>query len=120
MTKTILIVDDEADIRQTLKDIAEAKGCVVHEADNGEHALKKAKSVSVDLILLDVMMPGLKTKDILEQLRANEKTKKTPVVLVTVMRFGEEELKELLSSTNVVNYVAKPFDVQKIMSILPD
>lgn len=76
----ILVVDDEDRIRRLLKMYLEREHYIVEEAENGEIALQLAKEQDYDLILLDLMMPGMDGIEVLQQLR---KEKATPVAILT-------------------------------------
>jgi len=114
----LLIVDDEPDIRTTLRNIAETVDIQIEEAVDGKDGVAKAKKFLPDLIFLDVMMPGLKTKEILELLKADTSTAKIPVVLITVMRFSDKELKAMLETTQIVNYIPKPFEIDSVIDTI--
>jgi two-component system, OmpR family, alkaline phosphatase synthesis response regulator PhoP len=109
MTK-IMIVDDNKDIVQTIKAIMEKEGFNTDIANNGEEFLRKVKIFQPDLVLLDVMMPGLTTKAILDSLK-EKGLGDLKIILVTGVRFAEDEKNELVSKFKIVDYVTKPFDV---------
>jgi len=111
----IMIVDDNKDIAQTLKDIMEMENHRTELAFNGEEFLDKVDSLKPDLVLLDVMMPGLKTKDILAKLKEKE-LGNLKIILVTVVRFSEQEQKTLMKEFNIKGYVTKPFDVPDLVN----
>ncbi|MGB7813930.1 MAG: response regulator, partial [Polyangia bacterium] len=69
MTATILIVDDEKNIRRTVRMVLEGEGYTVEEAASGEEALARLPDVVPDLILLDVQLPGISGLDLLESLK---------------------------------------------------
>jgi CheY-like chemotaxis protein len=107
--KKVMIVDDERNLRELISAILEPEGYEVIQAEDGEDALEKLKTIRPDLILLDMMMPGMSGREVCEKIRANEKTKDLKVVFLTVARFselGKEELKRL----KVLDYITKPFD----------
>ena len=87
---------------------------VTETAFNGEEFLNKVEKTKPDIVLLDVMMPGLKTKEILAKLK-EKGLGNLKIILVTVVRFSEEERKVLTSEYNIRDYVTKPFDVPDIM-----
>ena len=111
----IMIVDDNPDISATLKTIMEIDNHVTETAFNGEDFLNKVEKAKPDIVLLDVMMPGLKTKEILAKLKEKD-LGNLKIILVTVVRFSEEERKVLMSEYNIRDYVTKPFDVPDIMN----
>ncbi len=82
-TATILVVDDEKDLRDALTTSLTAAGFSVVTAENGEEGLAKAKSESPDLILLDIIMPKVNGHQMLRNLRKESWGKKVPVLLLT-------------------------------------
>ncbi len=107
MTK-IMVVDDEPDLREMINLMMKKEGYETETAENGEDFLNKIDTYQPEIVTLDVMMPGLTTKEILEKL--NEKVTKPKIILLTVVRFSEEEKEKILEMGNVVDYVTKPFD----------
>lgn len=103
---TILVVDDTADnlslMSALLKDLY-----IVKVANNGEKALKYAQSGSpLDLILLDIMMPGLSGYDVMRELKANPVTRTIPVIFLTAMSASEDEKAGL--EMGAADYLSKP------------
>ena len=80
---TILVVDDEKDLRDALEASLTGAGFIVVTAENGEEGLKKAKSETPDLILLDIIMPKVNGHQMLRELRREPWGKKVPVLLLT-------------------------------------
>lgn|SRR5574341_128933 len=111
----IMIVDDNRDIAETLKTIMKIEKHETEIAYNGEEFLNKVETVKPDLVLLDVMMPGLKTKEILTKLK-EKRLENLKIMLVTVVRFSEEEKKFLMEQFKIRDYVTKPFDVPELVN----
>jgi DNA-binding response OmpR family regulator len=109
MTKTIMIVDDELHMVELEKAILEAEGFKTITALNGNDALKLLEKHKPDLVILDMMMPGMSGREVCEKIRKNPKTKNLKIIFVTVARFSEIG-KDLLKNMNVSDYVTKPFD----------
>ncbi len=109
MVKTIMIVDDEPDIRETVKTVLEKNGYKVVTAENGDDCLKKLKESKPDLILMDIMMPGTPVKDVVPQI------KNTKIAYLSVVRTGEAEKEELLKEKNIVDFIQKPFDINNLL-----
>ncbi len=109
MAKTIMVVDDEADIRETVKTILEKNGYKVVTAVNGDDCLRKLPKQKVDLILMDIMMPGTPVRDVVPQI------KNTKIVYLSVVRISEAEKEDLMKSKNIVDYIQKPFDVDGLL-----
>ncbi|MBU0497604.1 MAG: response regulator [Candidatus Thermoplasmatota archaeon] len=112
MTK-IMIVDDEPDLREMLNLMMNKEGYDTEIAQNGAEFLNKVEQFHPDIVTLDVMMPGLTTKEILEKLRTKEVNPK--IVLLTVIQFSEEEKKKLKQMGNVVQYITKPFELDELL-----
>ena len=109
MAKTIMVVDDETDMRETLSSVLKKAGFSVITAVNGDDCLEKLKKAKPDLILLDIMMPGLSSRSLVE------KVGKVKVVYVSVVRLAEAEKGELLKKKNIVAFIEKPFDVDELV-----
>ncbi|MBE3122442.1 MAG: response regulator [Thermoplasmata archaeon] len=105
----ILIVDDEPDFREMLDLMLRKEGFETAIAENGEDFLNKIDDFQPDLVTLDVMMPGLTTEEILEKII--KKKCKPKIILLTVVRYSEEALEEILKKSNIVAYIDKPFDL---------
>jgi DNA-binding response OmpR family regulator len=103
----ILNVDDEEDIRISVKTVLEDAGFEVSSAINGKECLEILPKVQPDLILLDVLMPGLTTKDILTEIK--KRKIKTPVIFLTVVKLSEATKKSVVKGA-MVDYIEKPFD----------
>lgn len=105
----IMIVDDEESLLELLEAILETEHYEVVTASSGEECLRKLKTVKPDLVLLDMMMPGMSGRETCERIRADPKTKGLKVAFVTVAKFSEAG-KEKLNDMKVADYITKPFD----------
>lgn len=112
MTK-IMVVDDEPDLREMIDIMMTKEGFETEVAEDGSEFLNKIDEFDPDIVTLDVMMPGLTTKEILGKLKNMKSNPK--IILLTVVRFSEEEKKKLLKMNNVVDYVTKPFEFDDLM-----
>lgn len=119
--KKIMIVDDEESLVELVKALLEREGFEVIEAYNGKECLEKLKSIKPDLILLDLMMPGMSGREVLEKIRKNPKTKDLKVAFLTVAHFSEIG-KKVCEDLKVCAYITKPFDnkelVQKVKELV--
>lgn len=109
MAKTVLLVDDEPHILELEKAILESEGFKTELASNGDEALQKLKSFKPDVVILDMMMPGMSGREVCENIRKDPNTKDLKVIFVTVARFSEVG-KEKLTEMKVTDYITKPFD----------
>lgn len=108
--KNILIVDDEADIRNLIRKYAEFEGYYVDEASNGLEAIDKVRSFTYDLIILDVMMDGLNG---FETCRAIRKEYDTPIIMLTAKTQNQDKYQGF--DLGVDDYVTKPFSPKELM-----
>ncbi len=113
MSQQILIVEDEADIRELLRFNLEREGFSVLEAADGNEGLKLARHHLPDLMLLDVMLPGLDGFEVCRRLGAQSETAHIPVLMLTAK--GEEMDRVVGLSLGADDYVVKPFSVRELM-----
>jgi two-component system response regulator VicR len=109
----VMIVDDNKDIAHTLEAIMRREGYETDIAYDGAEFLDKVDNANPDLVLLDIMMPGLTTRDILMRLK-EKKLNSIRIILVTAVRLTEEERDSLVSEPVIKDYVTKPFNVYDI------
>ena len=114
MTKKILVVDDEPDIRTSIKTILEKEGYTVFEAANGRITLNLLKKEKFDLIILDVMMPEMSGWDVFKEILKTKKEYKGKIMFLTVVKISEERKKELIKE-GAVDYITKPFDIDVLV-----
>ena len=114
MSKLILVVDDEEDLVTTLEYNLQREAYLTRTALNGASALKQAQIDPVpDLILLDVMLPDILGTEVCRQLRAIEKTRSIPIIMLTAK--GEEIDRVVGFELGADDYVVKPFSVRELM-----
>ena len=113
--KKIMVVDDEQDLREMINIIMQKEGFETEIAKDGEEFLEKIDTFQPDLVTLDVMMPGLTTKDILEQLK-DKKSSNPKIILLTVVRYSDAEKKKILEMGNVKDYLTKPFEMDDLVN----
>ena len=108
--KRILIVDDEPSITRSLKLNLEATGFYTVETENfAVHALPTARRFKPDLIILDVMMPGLDGGEVAAQIRASSLLKGIPIIFLTAI-VSNKETGGRESTSGAMSYLAKPVD----------
>lgn len=108
----VLVVDDEERNRELLQSFLEQDGYDVYVAESGAEALLLAKGVSPDLILLDVMMPGMDGFETCRRLREEAELKQVPVVMVTALDDRDSKLKGLEAGAD--EFLTKPIDVVEL------
>ncbi len=114
MPKKILVVDEEESLRELMRAILEPEGFDVVVASDGKEALEMLKTVKPDLILLDMMMPGMSGRETCEKIRSNPATKSLKIAFLTVAKFSETG-KGVLTKMNVSDYITKPFENSDIV-----
>jgi CheY-like chemotaxis protein len=117
MTKgKILIIDDEKLLVKSTSMALSYFNFTVESALNGQEGLKKAAECAPDLILLDIMMPGMDGWQVLAQLKINNSTKNIPVVLFTAKEYSNG--KALAEEKGAVDFITKPFELEEMVEIL--
>ncbi len=111
--KTILAVDDEEDILNLLDFNLDKAGYGTVLARNGTEAIEIAKRKSLDLILLDVMLPGIDGVEVLKRLKKDKESAGIPVIMLTAR--GEEVDKVLGFELGVEDYITKPFSPRELI-----
>ena len=111
---TILIVDDEPDIREVMRFALEGSGFRVLEAGHADEARKLMQAEDPDLLLLDWMLPGRSGLELALQLKQNPKTRATPIIMVSAR--GEEEDRIRGLETGADDYIAKPFSPREMVA----
>jgi len=104
----LLLVDDEKDFAHSLKLYLEMEDFQVDMAHCGSDALDLVKANSYNLIISDVLMPGMDGYELRKNLRSLEATKKTPIILLTAKEADVESLKEI--NDGATSFIMKPFD----------
>ncbi|MBG05726.1 MAG: response regulator [Pseudomonadota bacterium] len=119
MTKqTVLVVDDDADIRVFLKINFESWGFEVVTAEDGAEAAASAADIDADLILLDMNMPSVSGFEAARQIRATEKHSKTPIIAVTAHTSTGDRDEAYQAGCDAI--VTKPIDPQKLSQAVTD
>ncbi len=110
MATKVLLVDDEEDIVEMIRDRLEAYGFVVKTAGTGIEALKKLSVERFDGVFLDVKMPEMGGIEALEEIRKRDKT--TPIIIVTSSSTREAAIEAIAKGAN--EYVLKPFEWEEL------
>lgn len=108
----ILLVEDEARVADFVRRGLAAEGWTVDHAADGEDALAYAASNTYDVILLDLMLPGVQGQDVCRKLRARKST--TPILMLTALDSPEEKVDGLKMGAD--DYLAKPFDFDELIA----
>lgn len=104
----ILIVDDEFAGRQTLESVLDGEGYELHMAENGMQALEQARQYLPDVILLDLMMPGMTGFEVCERIRNDPQLAEIPIIVLTALDDRQSMLDALKAGAD--DFITKPFD----------
>jgi PAS domain S-box-containing protein len=110
----ILVVDDLTQNNELLEAYLVPQGYEVIKAVSGEDALKKLADNQIDLILLDVMMPGMDGFEVARRIRQDPKTRLMPIILVTALKETEDRIKGIKAGCD--DYISKPFDKMELLA----
>lgn len=118
VSKKVLAVDDDVDVCELVKVNLEKEGYGVDVANFGGEALEKLKTLSYDLLILDLNMPAVDGWEVLKKVKEDEKTKELPVIILT----GKTEEKDMLKGYEhgAETYLVKPFDPQTLLAVVKD
>lgn len=116
MTKRILVVEDQQDLRGVLRDLLTGSGYNVIEAADGYDGVAKARAELPDLILMDIQLPGLDGYDATRQIKADSKLAATPVIAVSSFAMKGDEEKARAAGCD--HYVTKPYSPLHLLRII--
>lgn len=113
MSQKIYIVEDEPDIRETLKYNFSNEGFKVSTAPDGEEALSNIKKILPDVLILDLMLPGVSGLDVCKSIRADDDIRDISIIMLTAK--GEEIDRVIGFELGADDYVTKPFSVRELI-----
>lgn len=111
----ILIIDDEPGITNLVRIILSGAGFDVEQANNVEQVRQSLASQQFDLVILDLMIPGVSGWDLYTHIRADERHREVPVVILSA-RIREKEIQDALHVRQVRDYITKPFSVEELIA----
>ncbi len=116
MQRTVLIIEDEKLIIVSTQMVLEAAGFRVESATNGEDGITQARALTPDLILLDVMMPGIDGWETLTRLKRDSGTSGVPVVIFTAREHSRGHQKS--AEMGAADYFRKPFEPDELIELV--
>jgi two-component system, cell cycle response regulator DivK len=114
MSRTVLVVEDQEDNRQILRDLLGNAGYEMLEAENGADALTAVQKKRPDLILMDIQLPVMDGYEATRRLKADPATKDIPIVVVTSYALSGDEAKARSSGCD--GYVTKPYSPRALLA----
>lgn len=118
MAKRILIVDDDELILMALSELLRPEGYEVHTVFSGAEALEKLDENGYDLLMLDIIMPGMDGFELCQKIREKENYKQTTIVFLTAKTREEDKARGLEVGANL--FLSKPISPHKLRSIVSD
>lgn len=116
MERTVLIIEDEKLIIVSTQMVLEAAGFRVESAVNGEEGINKSKTLRPDLILLDIMMPGIDGWETLTRLKRDPETSGIPVIIFTAREHSRGHQKS--TEMGAADYFRKPFEPDELIELV--
>lgn len=114
----ILSIEDDVDLQQVVAYVLKKKGWEVVFAYDGKDGLEKALELKPNLILLDMMLPGLNGIEVITELKANETTRAIPVIVMTAFPSDAQFLESIAVAMGAVEYLAKPVHIDVLVSTI--
>ena len=109
----VLVVDDEEDVVEVVSHFLEEEGYTVHQAYDGEEALEKA-TAEIDIIILDIMLPGVDGYEVCRQLRSRVETERVPIIFLSAKTEEEDQIEGLMMGGD--DYLTKPVSPQVLVA----
>jgi DNA-binding response OmpR family regulator len=114
VTGRILVVDDEPHIRRVLEAMLGKEGFEVHTASDGDEGLRRVAAGGVDLVILDLLMPGIHGLEVLAKIRTDPSSGATPVIILTAK--GQDIDREAAFAGGADDFMTKPFSPKKLVA----
>lgn len=116
--KKILIIEDDPDTTRLLKDTLEDRSFVCEIAETAQEGLKKAKSTKPNLILLDLMLPGMSGFGFMREIKHLSDIRKTPVVILSSL--ADEDIAQETYDLGAVTYLTKACNANELISVVQE
>ena len=115
-----MIVDDEPGVLYLISRILEANNYKTIKARDGQECLKELEEEVPDVILLDIMMPGLATREILSAIEGDSRLSEVKIILISAVHLPEAEEKGLLAGKQVVDFIEKSFTTRRMLDAIEE
>lgn len=119
MSKSILLIDDDQLVLQSLCAVLESQGYSIEKARNGFEAIEKVQNQEFGLIISDIRMPGMDGIEVIQRLRQiNEERNRKPVPEILITGYADENAYLRALKLKVTEYIYKPFDMPTFLAII--
>ena len=112
MTKKVLIIEDNVDILEILRELMSAEGYMVFEAFTGEEGMKIVKTIQMDLVLVDCKLPYKSGRNVIEFMRKDPALKSIPVIIISAL---DEYSNDSPDKSGYQAWINKPFDIHNVL-----
>jgi two-component system sensor histidine kinase/response regulator len=112
----ILLVEDELALRETLQEILEFNDFEVSVAESGEEALESIQKIAPDLIVSDIMMPGMTGLELIKEVHLQNQFKDIPFIFLSALASKEDQNNGILAGAK--GYITKPFKAYELMGLI--
>ncbi|MBP9112802.1 MAG: response regulator [Polyangiaceae bacterium] len=112
---SILVIDDDADIRKMLKRVLETRGHVVIEADRGQLALQMIREHVPAIVIIDAMLPEIHGFDIARRMSRSEKYNNIPMIMISAVYRGWKIIEDIKASCGIFAFIEKPFQLSTLL-----
>ena len=116
--KTVMVVEDIPNLLEMIVQMLDANNYKTIKAKDGQECLEKIKEEIPDIILLDIMMPGVTTKEILGAIEKDRRLSKVKIIFLTAIHIAEAEEEGFLAGKQVVDFIEKPFSMRKLIDAI--
>ena len=116
--KTVMVVEDIPNLLEMIAQMLDANEYKIIKAKDGQECLEKLKEQIPDIILLDIIMPGLTTKEILGAIEKDSRLSKVKIIFLTAIHVVEAREEGLFASQQVVDFIEKPFTMRRLIDAI--
>jgi two-component system cell cycle response regulator DivK len=116
MSKRILVIEDQNDLRDVLRTLLTGSGYAVTEASDGQGGVEKARSDPPDLILMDIQLPVMDGYETTRQIKAQPNLKRTPIIAISSFAMKGDEEKARAAGCD--HYVTKPYSPMQLLKVI--
>ena len=114
--KNILVVDDSPTERHIMTQLLQGAGYEVSPAEGGDEGVERAKQIKPDLVIMDVVMPRMDGFDLTRNVRADERTKRVPIIMIT-SRIADKH-RNYAMEIGVNHYLGKPYQEEELLALI--
>lgn len=114
----ILVIEDSGDLQALLSFALNGEGYSVDYAFNGKEGYEKILSAHPDLVMLDLMLPGMNGLEILEKLSANQNMREIPIIVMTAHGDAKDKIERQVKTFGAREYVRKPFNIKDVIGLV--